>query len=128
MIDAKQIMIGNWFSHNENWNCADHKGYFQFTESDWYAIGECTLFLEDADYVPLSEEILLKSGFEKGRYDSYFITLENEYSKLTYYTKWKHLELNTIKGTKWGQVKCEYLHELQQLYKILTKQELEVKL
>lgn len=124
MINSKDIMIGNWFSHNEGWNFCGHKGYFQFTESDWYAIGECTLFLEDADPIPLTEEILLKCGFER-------IDIFAEYRK-------GNIILGLVIGDEnqyqlmingfCTSVILNYLHELQNVYKIFEKQELEIKL
>ena len=122
MIDAKQIMIGNWFSHNENWNYCGHKGYFKFSESDWYAIGECTLFLEDADYIPLSEEILLKCGFEKLAFsfncERFHMTKQDDTNKWFLAFNKNNAFICTMR----------YLHELQNLYYLLTKQELEIKL
>lgn len=139
MIDAKDIMIGNWFSHNGSWNYCGHKGYFQFTESDWYAIGECTLFLEDVDYIPLSEEILLALGFEKVIEESedfygieyhlqvnedVFISYSEDFSCGIWESKKRMEEFGVL--PKWENVK--YVHGLQNLVWILTGQELEIKL
>lgn len=63
MIPPNEIRIDDWFSHNKSWSYREKDGPFQWTESDWYAVGECTLFLENVDPIPLTLELLQRCGF-----------------------------------------------------------------
>lgn len=65
MINSSEIRNGNWFKHLDNWSYRQSDGEnkefnFQWGGSDWYALGECTLFLKDIEPIPLTEELLLK--------------------------------------------------------------------
>lgn len=79
MIQANEIRVGCTFLHKKEWSYRQDKKYlksfyFNWTESDWYALGECTLSLEIVEPIPLDEDILLKCGFEldvKGCYFEY---------------------------------------------------------
>jgi hypothetical protein len=81
MVDEKEIKIGNWFHHNANWcyrrdeNETKMKDFlFQWNDSDWYALGESTLFLENISPILITEEILLKCGF---KYDGLYYSTDN---------------------------------------------------
>jgi len=73
-----ELRIGNWVYHNPNiWSYRNDDGVisnygefnsdcFQWEESDWYAIGECTLDFEKCiKPIQLTEEWLVKFGFKK---------------------------------------------------------------
>jgi hypothetical protein len=70
---CNELMLGNWVKHNPDEysyrnsysNKSDFKEYFQWEDSDWYALLECTLFMTAIEPIQLTEEILLKSGFVK---------------------------------------------------------------
>lgn len=69
MINPNEIRLGNWFHHNESWSYRnnDLKAFnFQWEERDWYALAECTLFLENISSIPVTESILEEMGFESG--------------------------------------------------------------
>jgi hypothetical protein len=66
MIAENELRIGNWVEHDDSW-CyrGEDVTVFQWETSDWYALGECTLFLESIKPIPLTEEWLVKFGFIK---------------------------------------------------------------
>lgn len=60
MIKEQEIRIGNLFYYNpECWNYIGHQGNFIWSDRDWYAYGESTLFLEDIEPIPLTKEWLV---------------------------------------------------------------------
>lgn len=128
MIDAKDIMVGNWFEHNANWcfrSPEDLKPFlFQWEERDWYALGECTMSLDDVSPIPLSPDILEKCGFE----NVYENKWANDLVEIQHYElgDWYEL-LNGEERTNWTH-QVKYVHQLQNLYYSLTNQELNIHL
>ena len=142
MINANEIKVNNWFHHNVSfWSYRNEDGVisnhgkfaedcFQWNESDWYALGECTLSLEAVEPILLTEEWLLKSGFElfsfAGKVD------RAEFSKIIGKEiaifdivlragDWWH---SKIYGYCLGYKPIKYVHELQNLYFALTGSEI----
>lgn len=128
MIKANELRIGNWvYSKSHNWN---------------YKV----ILLEydkelNAEPIPLTEEILLKCGFEKynhTNYESGYIIEHKEPSKCVYirtslkptssvfFAVFNRSECNKneIQFIK----KIEYIHDLQNIYKLLTNEELTIQL
>jgi hypothetical protein len=66
MINETEIMIGGVFQHNANWcyrSPSEIKPFiFQWEARDWYALGECTMSLDDCEPIPITPEILDKCG------------------------------------------------------------------
>jgi hypothetical protein len=148
MIDSNELRIGNWVSHNGNWsyrndekNPVDNKPFnFKWESSDWYALGECTLFIEDVSPIPLTAEVLLKCGF-----DTWDRKLSTEYSKevgndgfkfkFIHNKEYNSNQLFLIGNGAYDDLgetdlteNCKYLNQLQNLYYALTGTELEIKL
>ncbi len=78
--------------------------------------------IKDLEPIPLTEEWLIKAGFEKDDYPNTFV-LSIEYI---------YVELTVFKGvisfrTSDDNVVLKYVHQLQNLYFVLTDQELELK-
>ena len=127
-MNAKELRIGNWLHHGKYWsyrNGNESKEFdFQWNESDWYALGECTLSLENIEPIPLTKEWLLKLGFDN-RYESHW--------KSTYSDGFGAWDFILQKPTEernyyWYEfAKIEYLHQLQNLYFALTGEELIIK-
>lgn len=138
MINANDIRINNWLHHNESWCYRERKnpflkGFdFQFDEQDWYAIGECTMSLDNVSGIPLTEDWLLRFGFEN-------ITLTRGILYPTFEKKYRHvlvessIKLQEIDTNMWmwlvgnTNVHIYEVHQLQNLYFALTGQELELK-
>lgn len=130
MIKENEIRIGNWFRHNNQWNYRSEAKCdfeFQFNANDWYQIGECCLWLENMEPIPLTEEWLLRFGFLKD---------ERKYGGVLDTTSfWKSgIELKPIvNGTRFRldfksdcliDINLDYVHQLQNLSFALTGEEL----
>lgn len=116
-MDAKELRIGNYVEHNSEWSYRNEKGIIEWSESDWYALGECTLFLENILPIPLTEEWLLKFGFERN-------ILEAKHNSIIYYSE-NNIGIKGMLGTVKPSV-CKYVHQLQNLYFALTGEELTI--
>ena len=121
-MKQQELRIGNWVHHNFKWCYRDHGTSFDFQwdDSDWYALGECTMSLDDVSPIPLTEQWLKDFGFELKEdlftgpgycieHEDYFFNIDKE-SML-----FGHPQFNT---------KIEYVHQLQNLYFALTGKEL----
>lgn len=123
-----ELRIGNWINTIEG-----PAQVREITDYERLAAGtdKRVVDLQTAGPIPLTEEILLKAGFEK-HYNEYHRTdqftrkdfkliLRSE--KYEGYTPCSHLEYLYSKGER-----LKYLHQLQNLYFALTGKELEIKL
>lgn len=130
MIDVKDLMVGNYVLDRggktlridyfeQDKVCMEIEGSYL----NPYPLHPLTEYFEYLQPIILSEEILLKCGFEnkiKGNY------CHKEFTKL-YVNIGNSIGINF--GNKNGILKfVDYLHELQNIFWILTKQELEIKL
>ena len=128
-LDVNVLMIGNWIKHDPSeWSYRNNDNvdlgniYFQWEDRDWVALCECTLSIEALSAIPLTEEILLKCGavfpitLLKDCYFEGFGPLHNHKS-----SEWFIL----VTGKR---VYIKYLHEFQNLFYILTKKHLQIKL
>lgn len=85
MVQENEIKCGNWFNHKAVWSYRNFESSslassfnFQFESRDWYALGECTLSLEDIEPIPLTEQWLLDLGFHKDNYGIYELVKDNK--------------------------------------------------
>jgi hypothetical protein len=110
-MKASELRIGNWYNEFGMPKQATPNLIFNL-----YHIGLAGKIAIDCTPIPLTPEILLKSGFEA--FDDGWYILEsftwNIYDKLI---RWNSFQL-----------KCQYLHQLQNLYFALTGEELEISL
>ena len=132
MIAENELRIGNWVEHDDSW-CyrGEDVTVFQWETSDWYALGECTLFLESIKPIPLTEEWLVKFGFEWSvRHQAYkkarFVYVIDFYKEHPQYEN-SACFLNREHRSGDCLVCLEYVHQLQNLYFALTGQELTLK-
>lgn len=119
VLKAIELRIGNYYQENGT--------YYKTTPNDIINLIRCEASKTKSDMqpIPLTEEILMKSGFIKNKYketyESYsfngyrIINDKNEYDFLIY-------------GSSVIIAKLCSLHQLQNLYFDLTQKELEVKL
>jgi TATA-box binding protein (TBP) (component of TFIID and TFIIIB) len=121
-MKANHFRIGNWLFHSDNTPMKIAK-----IESEKFAelnFNDCSIVLEHKGIyyeskifpIPITEEILLKCGFEKGK--CYF-SLENFDIDLKGWFGFNNMVANA---------NIKYLHQLQNLYFALTGEELEVNL
>lgn len=119
-IKAVDIMIGNYI--RDIWS---DNGFFKVTEirKDKVYYGNCfKAKYEDLRPIPLTEDILLKCGFEKN-YKSYLYKIPiNGFRMLIYSheSSFRH-HLNM-----YCSIDIKYLHQLQNLFKSLTGTDLKV--
>ena len=96
-------------------------------------IGDKSVWLGRLDPIPLTEEILLKCGFERSIKENILLSpyegsQENEsFSKMVFSLKDMSFIVNSNNYDS-HEVKCCYLHQLQNLYFALTGQELKIRL
>jgi len=137
-ILAQELRIGNWVHHNTEWNykigsnnttaTTFHEFDFQWDETDWYALGECTMFLKNINPILLTKEWLLKFGFKYNGMnwvkDKLPMTDFRYNVSFTYFYKGK-LKCNNISNPI-KSIEIEYVHQFQNLYFALTGEELTV--
>lgn len=138
MIQENEIRIGNWFKHDGVWSYrnerADTTFNFQWERMDWYALGECTLSLEYIKPIPLSIEILEKSGFsyihdrghwsdspERGVYNKNDFQI-SEHDGIFYLG----IDSNSNPFYSFRGIVLGFVHQLQNVYYYLRGSELDV--
>jgi hypothetical protein len=113
MIQPNEVRLGNWIMK------VPEKRYLQLqdiiqTEYSYLLNG---LGLEFFRAILLTPELLMKSGF-KNQYDCWYIgdfVLRESFEELFYHPNGKNV----------GQ-QIEYLHQLQNIYFVITAEELEI--
>jgi hypothetical protein len=133
-MEAKELRIGNYVHHNKGWSyrCCDGDFDFIWNESDWHALGECTLDLSNIKPIILTEYWLVKFGFKKEMDGSW--VLNNLAIFLDKRIK-ENVYLMIIEGGVFGSelwnelqnLKLKHVHQLQNFIFALTNQELTIK-
>jgi hypothetical protein len=135
-MEANELRAGNWVNHSGVWSHRDFNQStdFQWDFSDWYALGECTMSLDDVNPIPLTEEWLLKFGFSDKEYKNGFIgidfiggnmIMDFALTKPLIKGEWQTCYVYELSDYRF--VKVNYLHQLQNLFFALTNQELTIK-
>ena len=117
MIKTKDIRIGNLFQDKYSKSIIKVNG---ITENDIFFSGNFTKEWQ-AEPIPITEEWLLKFGFRKTKYNSVII-YDSELQNSTYIT----IDKDYSSYFMWGEylTSIKYVHELQNLYYALIKEEL----
>jgi hypothetical protein len=143
-MKASEIRVGNWFRYPGLWSYRQPEGAifsefdFQWEDRDWFAVGESMLFLDEVLPIPLTEEWLIKFGFEKIKKESYvngfeFILKPDsdlEFNGIGHHGWLKgdrSLVVNTLCRGNYVCNTVGYVHQLQNLYFALTGEELKAK-
>ena len=122
MIQPQELRIGNYIEYNG-----------EIIKLDGSLL--CCYIQNELEFplnpIPLTEEILLKFGFEKREHKSFFKGKELIYFTFTS-NKYGFLIWNTIQNQWWvlGKISISqpiYVHQLQNLYFALTGEELTFK-
>ena len=109
-MKKNELRIGSWLS--------DGKEFFQVDES-FFTLLE--LNMQFCKPIALTEEILLKCGFEKVDFDYFILKYGNNECYFSY--KKSNLELcRNMQSTANAEIK--HLHQLQNLYFAITNEEL----
>lgn len=116
-MEAKELRIGNYVYNG---------GIISLDIERLYAFNEC---LYDLQPIPITEEWLLKLGFEKEEGNLYSLYVDDNLDV----SLWSDTYFSnpTIELTCNGKVVCKnikYIHQLQNLYFALTGQELKLKI
>jgi hypothetical protein len=135
-MKANELRLGNWIADRggkqwqiDHWETKDKvsakstTSTFNGFEFEGHPLTEYVEYLQP---IPLTEEILLKCGFEKDeQWDNPFnkrVDVLNGFTIITIDVRANVLLLDDI------EIKFQYLHQLQNLYFTLTNQELEINL
>ena len=123
MIKPSDLRLGNWVMYDNR--------YFQismiadvFPELNTTEFGIGVVDYNNISAIPLSEEVLLKCGFEKGDFSKTYVRYSIGNFNIIHDTD---KGIFICDGIKYTLVCVEYLHQLQNLYYALTGEELEVK-
>jgi hypothetical protein len=124
MIDIKELRIGNYAKHNDAWS---YRGFvsegflFQWEDRDWYALGECTLFIENVEPIELTEDILIKCGFVKTYEEHHFYSVK--------FSDYEQVNANIQGGVVYiHDREIKYVHQLQNIVYALSGNELNITL
>lgn len=129
MIQENEIMCGNYFIHNDNWSSREHKGIFQFDSQHFFELHECTFSLENIEPIPLTEDILIRCGFENDiAFEGMVLDCENGCS-IGISTSENVCYFRGNIEPFWVDIVPEiaYLHQMQNLVKLLCNQTIELK-
>jgi hypothetical protein len=125
-MKENELRIGNWVRHCAAWSyrqdADDFEEFnFQWKLEDFYALCECTLDIDNVEYIPLTEEWLLKFGFETSDWDN-----NSTYRKMIGNNDYT-IVFDEYSNTMVGDIlikEIKYVHQLQNLYFALTGEEL----
>jgi len=141
MIDAKDLKIGNFVFDSDRENPyyytvekIQSKEYSESAEEEQNEIigrieGSIDGFYDIIPSpIPLTEEWLIMFGFENIQRGLFKLDVLN-YGRINVHTTKSSVlvELGTYSHNLFGDTKIKYVHQLQNLYKALTNEELELK-
>src|SRR5574343_524108 len=106
-MKANEIRIGNLVYITKEWGEKIDTKVMVWDEAIWYAIGDCLAYLEDFEPIPITEEWLLRFGFE-----TYKDIFNNRYDCINGF---EMENINTYCGVGNNQ-QIKYVHQLQNLY------------
>lgn len=143
MIQPQELRLGNYvydrgekviridfFEHLENgYDCKF--GQNGIVDPEWGHTHPLTEYTEYAKPIPLTEEWLLKFGFENDTYGNFTLSLGDILDVQWVMVSFKYYDLKEWDSTQFSDnnlmYDCKYVHQLQNLYFSLTGKELEVK-
>ncbi len=133
-MEATELRIGNYFKHNSEWSYREEHANttLRWNETDWYALGECTICLENIESIPLTEDWVIKFDLEKREvltedpYREY--SIRNNFDIYCYMDKSGNCLIygECVIGEDFFITKCDTVHDFQNTFKILTGKELKL--
>lgn len=85
------------------------------------------VYPQDVEPIPITEEILLKCGFEKEPFSSKIYKINTDDYCVIYYFEGNTLDVRTKDGNR-VSILCKHIHQLQNAYYLVTNKELEINL
>ncbi len=126
-MKGQDLTIGNWY-HSVKFNTP-----VKLTAEDIYnlvadADGASIDHYIDEMFKPISltESWLVKFGLKKSKFDGYEIRLKRKGYEFTYYLYYDKGEMYTGNQEHFGCFQVKHVHQLQNLYRSLTDEELEI--
>ena len=128
MIQPQELRIGNYVEYRIQDELDDRKEWWELSTIDSTDLQILESGIDD-DYraIELTEEILLKFGFEKIKSDEYphkFIINKDMRDEVEIENLNSQNCFVFSHGKKFSSIKIEYVHQLQNLYFSLTGKEL----
>ena len=122
-MKANELRVNVWVYDTQD------KKTIQITDLNAWRIAEDYNYFEP---IPLTEEWLVRFGFEKSDKYGYFLSPHKEsfsdscFTRLCFFLEEMDFIVNSNDYDGWN-VHCEYVHQLQNIYVALTGEELELK-
>lgn len=114
MINERELMIGNWYSFFNGYG--EPEKALQFDLNEFRRLNECITMPDFFEPIPLMAQHFISAGFV-------WHGTRLCYPKITI-DAWGIHDFTF----KLGEIHIEYLHQLQNIVRILTGEELEIKL
>ena len=126
-MKATELRIGNLINHDNGhvyWSVDSISNYeLDITIDDHQGdITVCCVIYKSVQPIPLTEEWLLKFGFEKDEDNDFY--LDASYFDICYQNKKWYLRQD---GELFDLIDIDYVHQFQNLYFALTGEELKIK-
>jgi len=123
-MEAKDLMLGNYVNQGIE-GIGEVSGYqlYQLTVKE--NGGNCADYYNDFKPIPLTEEWLLKFGFYQKENSSYWYPKKCWHRYTFGHNRLGHPYCNLeVKGENIPHATCYYVHQLQNLYHVLTGKDL----
>lgn len=136
-MKAQELRIGNWVHHNDLISASEYEGDFRWDICHFYDLERHHLNIQSIQPIPLTEEWLLKFGFEyfskqigetkliyeDYRLNNFVVIIKPNFSEVEY----APMPTFDIEDRIHIHPNIQHVHQLQNLYFALTGEELTVK-
>lgn len=115
-MDCKDLMVGDWVSY-----CGFYNKVIYIGQKVSMYDGKGTEFTTDPEHIrpiPLTEEILVKNGFDKKYFDYDFSYDLYEDDNVSFVRLYDHGEGVFFTETSGGDILIKYVHQLQHLLRL----------
>lgn len=99
----------------------------EWDSSIWYWMEECVIDFEDFKPIKLTEDWLLRFGFEAVNHKGINGYLSGNCDFIYNIESKQMFSFNEVNGDVWNLTRIIYVHQLQNLYHALTGEELKIK-
>lgn len=130
-IKAGDIMLNNWVEYDgKYYQISALSEEYPFLNTDAFGVGVVTY--RNIKGIPLTDDMLVKAGFIIGGYNLVEVTHPN-YPRLFFVIMddeasigWNYNVSGTIMECEDSMIQIKYLHQLQNLFKSLTGNDLKI--